>query len=81
MKPAPGAVTVLVLSQALPPHLPELVSHAARRVGPWLRGNGVARALIAAVRSAGPTPCHVTAAGYAIGEVPVFRRKHVRCRS
>jgi IclR family transcriptional regulator, acetate operon repressor len=28
-----GAVTVLVLSRTLPPHLPDLVSHAARRVG------------------------------------------------
>jgi DNA-binding IclR family transcriptional regulator len=28
-----GAVTVLVLSRSLPPRLPDLVSHAARRVG------------------------------------------------
>jgi DNA-binding IclR family transcriptional regulator len=28
-----GAVTVLVLAPTLPPRLPDLVSHAARRVG------------------------------------------------
>jgi hypothetical protein len=28
-----GAVTVLELSRTLPPRLPDLVSHAARRVG------------------------------------------------
>ena len=33
-----GAVTVLVLSQALPAHLSDLVSHTARRVGNALAG-------------------------------------------
>jgi IclR family transcriptional regulator, acetate operon repressor len=32
-----GAVTVLLLSPTLPPHLPELVSHTARRIGAALR--------------------------------------------
>lgn len=32
-----GAVTVLLLSPTLPPHLPDVVSHAARRIGAALR--------------------------------------------
>jgi DNA-binding IclR family transcriptional regulator len=32
-----GAVTVLVLSLTLPPRLPDLVSHAAGRIGAALR--------------------------------------------
>jgi DNA-binding IclR family transcriptional regulator len=32
-----GAVTVLTLSPTLPPHQPDLVSHAARRIGAALR--------------------------------------------
>jgi IclR family transcriptional regulator, acetate operon repressor len=32
-----GAVTVLLLSPTLPPHLPDLVSHAARRISAALR--------------------------------------------
>jgi IclR family acetate operon transcriptional repressor len=33
-----GAVTILMLSQTVPPHLPNLVSHTARRIGAALRG-------------------------------------------